>query len=61
MGSWFAHCFSSSHIVLFNMTTGFSVASSATENNLSSSSSASLLYKLKVTLFDDQCVDEEGR
>ena len=43
------------------MATGFSVASSATENNPSSSSSASLLYKLKITLFDDQCADEEGR
>lgn len=43
------------------MATGFSIASSSTENNLSSSSSASLSYKLKITLLDDQCTDEEGR
>lgn len=55
------NCFSSSHIALFNMATGFSIASSSTENNLSSSCSASLLYKLKITLFDDHCTDEEVR
>ena len=43
------------------MATGFYVASSSAENNLSSSTSASLLYELKITLFDDQCTDEEGR
>lgn len=61
MDLWFAHCFSSSHIVLLNMATGFAVASSSMENNPSSSSSASLLYNLKITLFDDHCTDEEGR
>ena len=43
------------------MATGFAVASSSMENNPSSSSSASLLYNLKITLFDDHCTDEEGR